>query len=79
MDETPTLYERLNAAGCELNSHESDLYVKDTTTARKIIEEFNESRRTRHSISRFRHQVTDEWWIDIPFAFDPWWQKRLAR
>jgi hypothetical protein len=59
------LYDALIAAGCEIDSHESDLYVKATLVA--------ESGRLR---SFFTHQVTGETWIDVPFAYLPWWEKR---
>lgn len=69
----PTLYEQLRGAGCDLDNHESDLYVRATPKAREIV------RATGHSHSYFVHQGSGEQWIDVPFAYDPWWQKRAAR
>ena len=67
----PSPYQALRASGAPLDSHESDLYVKDTPEVRKIIAANPQS----WSFSRFRHQVTKEMWLDLPFAFDPWWEK----
>jgi hypothetical protein len=71
-----SLYKDLKAAGCELDSHESDLYVKATPEALAILAEWG-GNHGRHSAEFFRHQVTGETWIDIPFAFDPWWDAKI--
>jgi hypothetical protein len=35
-----SLYRRLLEAGCEIDNHESDLYVRDTPEARAIIAQY---------------------------------------
>jgi hypothetical protein len=65
-----TIYEALQAAGATLDSHESDLYVFDTPAVRKLFQDF------AVSATPFRHDVTNELWWDIAFAFDPWWEAK---
>ena len=67
-----TLYAALVAAGCEIDNHESDLYVQDTTFARDVLATFHVN------ASRFRSQVDGKMWLDIPFAFQPWWDARAT-
>jgi hypothetical protein len=64
-----SLYTELVAAGCEIDHHESDLYVKITPDSRPIIE--------RHCWAAFPCEFTSngaQWW-DVAFAYDPFWQK----
>ena len=68
--ENLSLYQELKAAGCEMDSHESDLYVKATPEARTIL--------ARHPIQAlqadsFVSQADGHVWLDVPFAFDPFW------
>lgn len=72
----PSIYKRLKAAGCAIENHESDLYVRDSETARRIIREVNAVPSLgKWSTSTFTGSDGHRW-IDIPFAYDPWWQKR---
>ena len=71
-----TLYERLKAAGIELDHHESDLYAKDSEQTRAIIEEHRkENNGYPLSASRFRSKIDGSTWWDIPFYYDPFWPK----
>jgi hypothetical protein len=67
-----SLYSELLAAGCELDNHESDLYVKVDATSRPIVERWCWVRRV-HRCSLFA-SAGCQWW-DVPFAFDPWWNR----
>lgn len=69
----PSLYAALKAAGVPLDSHESDLYAKVTPESSAIV---NRYRKEKHiSVSTFKHQVTGDMWYDLPFQFDPFWDK----
>lgn len=69
-----SLYSDLKAAGCKLDSHESDLYVKASPEACRIV------RAAKSNVwSHFRSQIDEELWIEVPFAFAPWWEKRLGK
>lgn len=69
-----SLYSDLIAAGCEIDHHESDLYVKVTPQSRTIIE--------RHcKFSPLPREFTSDgvaWW-EVPFAYEPFWSVKLAR
>ena len=68
-----TLYERAKAAELEMDNHESDLYLKDTPEARRIVGEWQAATGIDGSITYFRCDGAQ--WIDIPFMFDPFWPK----
>jgi hypothetical protein len=70
-----SLYEELVAAGFPLSNHFSDLYFPDTPQTRAILD--------RHPVQKtnatnFVNQAPlnkGQLWIDVPFAFDPWWNR----
>ncbi len=75
-----SLYELLKEAGCEMDNHESDLYVKDTPEAHAVLLKYEEGGRDgKTSFQKFRSEKDGEMWIDIPFAFQPWWEQRVGK
>jgi hypothetical protein len=68
-----SLYQELKSAGCTLDSHESDLYVLDTKLARSILERYTLA---RTSARVFVSALDGELWVEIPFAYEPWWTSR---
>jgi hypothetical protein len=66
-----TIYAAMLAAGVPIDHHASDLYVKDTPITRGVLQEYPDQCR-----STFRSQIDDERWIDLPFAFDSFWEAR---
>jgi len=77
-----TIYERAISAGikcgrssdCEMDSHESDLYLKDTPKARQIVKEWQEESGRNGFVTYFYDDGKQ--WMDIPFAYDPFWAKK---
>ena len=69
-----TLYKELAAAGHEIGSHESDLYVRDTVEVRAILKAFPVD---NANAKRF-YDPQGKPWIDVPFAFEPYWQKKCT-
>ncbi len=67
-----TLYEAMKAADIETDHHESDLYVPASDAARKVLEDFPEQ---KAQSSTFVDDLTKRLWIDIPFAYDPFWKE----
>lgn len=69
-----TLYETLQAAGVGMTNHESDLYfeVNDTTTA--ILARFPLEKR---NATRFRDQTNGHFCYDVPFAYQPYWERKI--
>lgn len=76
-EEGSSLYDKLKSAGQELDHHESDLYVKWTPEADAIIKAHGgpEAANARS----FKNNKDGKRWIDIPFAYAPWWEKRQRR
>ena len=56
-----------------LDHHESDLYVRDTPIARLVIRQFG-----RES-SAFTSKVDGQRWLDVPFAYEPFWDKKAKK
>ena len=66
----PTLFAALIKNGIEIDNHESDLYFPNNEITRKLLRKFP----LEQSNSRdFTHVQKKERWIDVPFAFAPWW------
>lgn len=63
-----SLYQRLTEAGCTLQSHESDLYVRATARAAEIVRAVYGDRMPQ----TFR-DAEGYIWFDCPFMFDPFW------
>jgi len=68
-----TIYQRATAAGIPMDHHESDLYLQDTPEARRILAEWRDESGRDEFVTYFRDQETGEQWMDIPFAYDPFW------
>ena len=69
-----TVHEQLKEVGCKLDSHESDLYVKDCTEAKVIIGNWE----FYDNVTRFRSQIDNCLWYNLPFANNDWWAKRAT-
>lgn len=67
------LYDELQAAACRMDRHESDLYVEATPTAREIV------KRSGRSWSAFVSQVDGKLWLEVPFAWAPFWRAKAGR
>jgi len=64
-----TLYRDLKTAGVELDKHESDLYALDTPDARRIIAQHG------HELQPFQSNADRRQWLELPFQYDPFWDK----
>lgn len=65
-----SFYKTLKDLGVPLDHHESDLYVMDTPVSRIVIRQFG-----RESTA-FTSQIDGKRWFDIPFAYEPFWDKK---
>ena len=71
-----SIYEQLKKAGFVLDNHESDLYVKVTPESQKIVNDYE----FKSNVTKFHSQIEGEgMYFDIPFAFDPFWDKKLNK
>jgi hypothetical protein len=71
-----SLYEALKAAGIQTGSHESDLYFPASPEALAIL---NRYPLKKGNATRFTNQAAPnvgERWVDVPFAYDPFWNKK---
>jgi hypothetical protein len=69
------IYEEMVAAGVETANHESDLYVPANPTTQQIADRYE----FKCNVTRFINNITGTVWFDIPFAYTPWWDRRLGR
>ena len=70
-----SLYTELRDAGCTLDSHYSDLYVRDTVLAQEIIRGYHDANGWPcKPFARFTSPVDGMRWIDLPFMYDPFWE-----
>jgi len=69
-----TLFQKIVLAGIEFDHHESDLYIKDCPETREILEEFPLNKSNARA---FRSEIEPhDMYLDVPFAYEPWWIKR---
>ena len=79
MSDVP-LYDRLVAAGFEIDHHASDLYVRVTPESRAIINAWRaENGYGEGFCETFVSQVDGLRYYDVPFAFKPYWDARAPR
>ena len=67
----PTIYEDMKAAGLVQGNRYSDLYVFDTPEAREIV-----ARHRPAGTTHFASNIDRARLIEIPLAYDPYWQER---
>ena len=65
-----SLYKTLVAAGCQIDSHESDLYARVTPESEAIVKV------SARPFSHFLSKLDGKMWMDVPFAFEPWWEAK---
>jgi hypothetical protein len=66
----PTLYALCIEAGFEIDHHESDLYIKDCQAARTLLNQHGKK------IEPFRSEKDGAMWLDVPFAYQPYWDEK---
>jgi len=65
------IYNEAKAAGCRIGHHESDLYIEDSPKAREILK--------RHKMPAKTFRSEGASWLDVPFMYDPFWNKKARR
>lgn len=66
-----SLFDEIVDVGIEYDNHESDLYVKDTPATREILKKY----KYENNVESFVSQIDGSRWFDIPFAYQPFWDK----
>ena len=72
-----SVYETLKFAGCRMAHHESDLYVKADPASRRVLREMLDDRRLVNRPELFSADDGSGFWYELPFAYDPWWEKKM--
>lgn len=69
------IYERAVTQGLERDHHESDLYLKVTTDSQALVRQY----KFRANVTTFVSQIDRCLWYDIPFAYQPFWNRAAKR
>lgn len=72
-----TLFDDIKAAGIPFASHESDLYIPATPAACEILRRYPLNAKTAQPFTNQAPPHKGERWLDIPFAYLPFWEARL--
>jgi len=70
-----SVHQQMLAAGVEIDHHESDLYAKVCPESTRILEEAGIAV-DGHSARTFTSQVDGEQWYDLPFRYEPFWDRK---
>lgn len=65
-----SLYQHIKQSRQEYDHHQSDLYIKATHENILLCKKLGAS------FEYFTSEIDRERWLDIPFAYDPFWEKR---
>jgi len=66
-----TLYQELKTFNCETDSHVSDLYIKVYRLSTLII-----NKHKPLNVTCFNSAIDNSLWYDVPFMYDPFWNKK---
>jgi hypothetical protein len=69
-----SLYEKLKEAGIKLDSHESDLYFEMSGRAMRIATQFSVEMKAATVFTGTDGKL----WVDVPFAYQPWWEGKVG-
>lgn len=68
------LWNKVVELGIEHDSHESDLYIPVNEQTVALIAEYE----YKSNVTTFISQIDKKRWYDIPFAYIPFWEKRVG-
>lgn len=74
-----TLFEAIQAIGIPFDNHESDLYLPDTPEARAVLAQFPQANANATRFTNRRPPNAGEQWIDVPFAYEPFWEEKAKQ
>ena len=66
-----TMYQHCVARGIPIENHASDLYIPVTPETNLLVASYP----FREQVSAFLHNVHRTMWYDIPFAYEPWFER----
>jgi hypothetical protein len=68
------LFEQIKARKIPFANHASDLYVMVTDESRKLIEDYE----FKCNVRTFVSNIDKKLWFDVPFAYQPFWDRRTT-
>ena len=68
--DSKSIYQQMVEIGVSIDHHESDLYVPVTQKTQAIINDYEFKSNVQRFLGTDGHA-----WFDIPFAFDPFWER----
>ncbi len=68
------IYEQMLALGVMIDHHESDLYVPVTPETTKLVNKYE----FKDNVKLFTCNIDIKPWYDIPFAYMPYWEKKMG-
>jgi hypothetical protein len=68
-----SIYTELKEVGVPTDNHSSDLYAKKCPISDAILAEHGKA-----NVRSFISALDGEEWYEIPFQFDPFWEKRVG-
>lgn len=74
-EQPASLYEALILAGIEVENHESNLYFPRTEQTLAILKQFPLQKANAETFTNQATPHKGEAWIDVPFAYKPFWDK----
>tara|TARA_Y100000310_G_C20258755_1_gene612635 strand:- start:390 stop:614 length:225 start_codon:yes stop_codon:yes gene_type:complete len=69
------IYDEIKATGAEIDCHESDLYARATPEVMAIIDRRKKAGEIVNA-SRFTSEIDGTGWVDIAFAYRPFWDRK---
>lgn len=70
-----SIYQQMIDAEIPVAGYHSDLYVPVNNETTRILAGYQ----FHYNVTAFRNEIDGKFWYDIPFAYDPYWEKKLAK
>lgn len=61
--------------GVKIGAHESDMYLPVTPETSRLVEQYE----FKGNVKMFTSQIDGKKWYDIPFAYQPYWDRVEGR
>lgn len=55
----------------DIDNHRSDLYLRVTAESKQLVDKYE----FKKHVSVFKSNIDGNKWYDIPFAYEPFWDK----
>jgi hypothetical protein len=70
-----SIYQKVIKLDVYVGGYCSDLYVEVTPETKEIVNAYE----YKEQVTTFRNQVNKKMCFDIPFAYEPYWEKRALK